>query len=80
VSDIDAMSELAIVQLQLPPGTAAVVTNGRTVIDFSPAAGNGTLAPGNACSMQARLTVMHHLLVALPMMSHQIHFWWFVVG
>jgi hypothetical protein len=46
VSDIAAMSELAAVQLQLPLGSAAVVTNGRTVIDFNPAAGNGTVAPG----------------------------------
>jgi hypothetical protein len=46
VSDITAMSELAAVQLQLPLGSAAVVTNGRAVIDFNPAAGNATLAPG----------------------------------
>jgi uncharacterized integral membrane protein len=46
VNDITAMSELAATQLQLPLGCAAVVTNGRTVIDFDPAAGNGTSAPG----------------------------------
>ncbi|WIA20770.1 hypothetical protein OEZ85_005134 [Tetradesmus obliquus] len=42
---IAAMSDLASTQLQLPLGSAAVVTNGRTVIDFNPAAGNATLAP-----------------------------------
>jgi hypothetical protein len=46
LDSIAAMSDLAATQLQLPLGSAAVVTNGRTVIDYNPAAGNATLAPG----------------------------------
>eukprot|EP00882_Tetradesmus_deserticola_P014252 GHRQ01015150.1.p1 GENE.GHRQ01015150.1~~GHRQ01015150.1.p1 ORF type:complete len:663 (+),score=343.25 GHRQ01015150.1:862-2850(+) len=45
LADITAMSELASTQLQLPLGSAAVVSHGRTVIDFNPAAGNSTTAP-----------------------------------
>uniref|UniRef100_A0A383VGR8 UDP-glucose:glycoprotein glucosyltransferase n=1 Tax=Tetradesmus obliquus TaxID=3088 RepID=A0A383VGR8_TETOB len=45
LDSIAAMSDLVLTQLQLPLGSAAVVTNGRTVIDFNPAAGNATLAP-----------------------------------
>lgn len=46
MDDIAAMSDLAVTQLQLPLGSAGVITNGRTVIDFNAAAGNSTMAPG----------------------------------
>lgn len=45
VALIADVSDMVVKQLQLPLGAAAVITNGRTVWDHNPAAGNVT-APG----------------------------------
>jgi hypothetical protein len=58
---IAAMADLAATELQLPPGSAAVVTNGRTVVDFNPSADNATLAPGMYASSRLNLCLPVHV-------------------
>lgn len=68
---IAAMKDLAQSQLQLPPGSGAVITNGRVVLDSdpsdsSPRTGNAYLVPRSAqdsvitisCSSAVEITVV----------------------